>query len=396
MSTSTNNTTISYIAEVTPGVTPATPAFQILPTLGGGPQGNLSTQVSEAINQGRQIDDLIVVDSEVGGPIDFELSYTPYSPLLEALMQSAAVVDSFVAVDISVTAISGADCTIDSAAAVNFTSGNLVVDQHVKITGFTAGNAAANGIYRIKSIAATQLSADRVDNNAVAVNATAGDSVTVAGNRVRNGVATPTNYTICKRVEGLAATAYMYYRGMQVSMLSLAFETGSILKGSMDFVGLTEDVTETAIASQTFTPVPSYNIMNSVTSIANIDVTGLPAGTEFSNFNLSYDNNINRAKSIGTLGASSLASFTLNLTADITIYFEDISAYNAFKNSTSFSVTLLVQDASNNNMVFRIPNCKFETLETPIPGKDNFFMLNGSLRGLRDATNNYTFQIDLL
>ncbi len=394
MSTSTNQTSLSYIEEVTAGTTPNTPAFQLLPTLSGGPQGNLSTAESEVINESRSVDDIIVVDSEVGGSINFELSYTPYKHMLEALMQSAVSTDSFSATDISIIVVSGQSVTINTAAIEDFTSGNLVVDQHIKLSGFVGGNILGNGIYRIDSIAALQLEATRIDSTAVTV--PSGDPVTVTGRVIRNGTANPVSYTYVKKITGIATTSYMYYRGCQVSSLNLNFETGAILKGSYDVVGLTEDVTESAIAGQSFVDVPDYSVMNSVTSVANLLVDGLATDTEFSSFNLTYDNNINRAKAIGTLGAVGLSSFTLSASASTTIYFEDISAYTSYLASTSFAVTLITKDASDNYLVFRMPKCKFESLETPVPGKDNFFMLNGSIKALQDATLGYTMQIDVL
>jgi len=40
-----------------------------------------------------------------------------------------------------------------------------------------------------------------------------------------------------------------------------------------------------------------------------------------------------------------------------------------------------------------MPKCKFESLDTPIAGKDSFLMQSGSFKALRDATSNYMIKL---
>jgi len=391
MITSTNKTSLALIKEVTAGTTPATPAFQVLPTLSGGPQGNLSTAMSEAINDSRSVSDLIVVDSEVSGSVNFELSYDPYVQIFESLMQSTISTEIISASDLSIATSDGLTGTIDTVAE-DFVASNLDVDQHIKMLGFT--NSTNNGIYRITAIATTSLSVTAVTT--VMVTEAAGAAIVLYGNMIRNGTENPDSFTFVKRILGLTDTAYMYYPGCQISSVALSFEVGSILKGSFDIVGLTEEVTEIAKTGQSFVDVPDYSLMNSVTSVAALLVEGLPADTEFSSFNLTYNNNINRAKAIGTLGSVSLASFTLEAKASVSVYFEDTTTYNYYANSTEFAVTLVTRDVDNNYYVFRFPKCKFESLDSLVPGMDNFYMLNGSLVALQDETLGYTMQVDMI
>jgi len=383
--TSTNYTDISYIVEVTNGVTPATPAMQIVPTKGSSLQGNTTTVVSEVIRSDRQIDDLIIVDQDVSGAVDFELSYAPYKPLITSLLQTTAAPETTGAqIDIGFTVTTEVIDTGGTDVSV-FNTGD-----HILIDGAT--NAENNGVFLVLSSTATTITL-AVGSGLVTEAASA--SVTIKSNPLRNGVVAADSYTFMKNITGIVTPVYMYYRGCQISSMNLNFETGSILGGALNVVGLTEDVTETAIAGQTKVDAPAYTLMNSVSSLA-ITSTGLTAGTSFQTLNLTIDNNINAAKAIGTLGAVDLASFTLNVTADITIYFEDKEAYDKYLQSTSFSVTATATDGSGNVIVVYMPYCKFETLETPIPGKDNFFVLSGSLRALRDPTDDFTVQISLL
>jgi len=381
--TSTNYTSLSYIEEVTPGVTPVSPAFQLLPTTGGSPSGNITTKVSEVLRRDRQIDDLIVVDAEVGGEVKYELSYGPYKPILKALLQSTPVVLNLTAATLSVLSTN----TYGSSANA-FISAGVKVGMNVLVSGFA--NPANNGFKKVTAVTAGVMTVTGTSLVIVA----AGPSITMKSTMVRNGAETPKTFTFMKFIEGLDDPAYFYYAGCMISKMNFKFETGSILNGSFDIVGREEEPTITAKSGQTLVDVPSYALMNSVSSITQIDLEGLPADTEFSTLNLTVNNNINRAKAIGTLGAVDMTSFTLNVTADITMYFNTLDTYNFYKNSESFYLAFTLVDGDGNILIVTMPKCKFEKLESPIEGKDHFLMLNGSLRALRDAVTNSTVQFE--
>ncbi len=313
--TSTNFTDISYIEEVTVGEIPDNDPtnFQIIPTTGGAPSFNITTAVSEVIRSDRQTDDLIPVDADVTGEINYELSYAPYKPLLTSLLRGTP------------------------------------------------------------------------------------DTVTEPGSEiVKNTNDIAKTYTFVKRVLGINDPAYFYYNGCVISQMTFNFETGAILTGVQSVYGRTEQTATDAsplagLTSQAFINPPAYNIMNSVNNVVTT-ISGLPAGTEYSTLNLTINNNTTGAKAIGTLGAIDTADFTLDVMGDISLYFQDLTAYNLFLSAGNFSLVATLTDTAGNVLEITLPYCKFETLDTPIEGKDNFFMLDGSLRALRDPVNDYMVQ----
>lgn len=387
---STNYVDFSYIEEVTAGTTPATPDFQRLPITSVGLADSIETQVSEVIRSDRQTDDLVVVDSEISGDCNYELSYAPFKPLLESLLQSGT--GTTVAIAAANDIVASNTSSEFTSTTTDFTTENLNIGDFIRVSGCVL-DTANNGIYRVTSVGAAALGVSPAPNSDQAAEA----SVDMDGTNIRNGASAAKSYTFRKELTAPGGTnAIFYYRGCQVSMASFDFATGSILSGAIGVMGLTSEGTDTAIAGETFTEVPSYDIMNSVSSVASIDITGLPASTEFSSLNLSVDNQINVAKAIGTLGAVDLASFSLNVTADVEIYFEDTTVYNLYKNATEFSVALTLQDATGNNIIIYMPKCKFEELSEPVDGKDNFLMESGSLRALRDATTDMMIQMTFI
>jgi hypothetical protein len=387
MVTSTNRTDLAYVAEVTPGTTPPTPAFQSLPVTGIGLQTEIATAVSEAIRNDRQIDDLVPVDENIQGSTPFELTFEAWTPLMIALLQGAAGVSVDVSgSDVDVTQ---GTSTYLSSGAVNFST--LTPGMFVNISGFQ--NAANNGPKEVVSSTATDLIVTDPD----LVSQVAGDAVVFKAESYRNGAEEAQAFTFRKGISPSGGVeSIFYFVGCEVSQMAFAFNTAEILNATMDIMGLSSDATTTPIAGETITPVANYALMNSVNSVVAIDVGGLPAQTEFQTLNLTINNNITGAKAIGTLGSFDLASFTLDATGDVELYFEDLSAYNLFKQAGNFSLAIAMQDTSGNTIVMSMPNCKFETMEEPIPGKDEFLFQTATFRALRDPVLDYMVQFDLI
>lgn len=82
----TSQTRLAYIPEVTYGVTPATPAFNVMRYTGESLVPNVQYVTSNEINTHRQVSDLTQVGGEAGGDINIELSYGNFDTLLEALL----------------------------------------------------------------------------------------------------------------------------------------------------------------------------------------------------------------------------------------------------------------------------------------------------------------------
>src|SRR5262245_8555016 len=73
---------LAIVREATPGVTPATPAFQLLRATSESISFSPETQLSNELNPARQVTDVIVTGGQSGGDIAFELSSNPGFELL--------------------------------------------------------------------------------------------------------------------------------------------------------------------------------------------------------------------------------------------------------------------------------------------------------------------------
>ena len=381
MVASTNYTDLAYDKEAAFGVYNAAPQFTVLPTTGGSPVNNISTAVSEVIRSDRQTDDLVVVDGDISGDLNYELSYAPYKDFVESVLMNTTT-----------RAISLTNATNDGTGDATILGDTgieavCLVGDVVRLA--SVAEPAINGEYIITSLGTNEVTLDR---DTGAVGALVDVSVTATDIRT-NGASPIQGYTIRKKVEDAGTPYYFYYKGCAINSMSFNFATGSILNGSVGLVGLEEDARTSGIPNENVTdiPTPAYTIMNSVSSVALIDIAGVSA--TFSSLDLTIDNQINAARAIGTLGAVDLAAFSVMVSANAEVYFSTLDLYNKFLSASSFSITLVMTDGDGNTIAINMPKCKFETLDTPISGKDAFLMQSGTIKALRDATGDYMVKI---
>jgi hypothetical protein len=383
MVASTNLTSLAYDKETVFGETDDTPQFQLLPTTGGSPVNNISTAVSDVIRQDRQTDDLIVVDGDIAGDINYELSYTPYKDFMGSVLMNA---------------------TTGSISETGITNTGLTNDDILQKAGLEA-IISVGDVFRLASISDPTINGEytciATGTNEVTIfpgTGATGDETDVTADATliqQNGASPLEGYTIRKTADNGGTPYYWYYRGCAINSMNFNFATGSILNGSIGIVGLTEETRLAGLTGeQTDLAIPAYTLMNSVTSIGVIRIGGVTLGTcSFASLDLTIDNQINAAKGIGNLGACDLAAYSLMVTGNTEVYFNNLDLYNKFVDATSFSVTIIVTDTDGNTIGIDMPSCKFETLDTPISGKDAFLMQSGSFKALRDATEDYMIKL---
>jgi len=379
MVASTNYTDIAYSKETVFGTTNATPQFTILPTTGGSPVNNITTAVSEVIRSDRQTDDLVVVDGEISGDLNYELSYEPYQDFMASVLMNTTTRA------ISLTAVTNdgtGDNTIIGDTGIEAV---CLIGDVVRLSSVT--DSTIDGPYVIVASGTNEVTVYPATGATAALT----DLVVTTTEIRTNGADEIEGYTIRKTATTEGNTYRWYYKGCAVNTMNFNFATGSILNGSIGIVGLTEEARSTPLTGeQADIETPAYTIMNSVSSVGVIRVGGVTLGScTFSSLDLTIDNQINAAKAIGTLGACDLAAFSLMVTGNTEVYFNNLDLYNKFLAASSFDITIILTDGDGNSIGLNIPKCKFETLDTPVSGKDAFLMQSGTLKGLRDADGDY-------
>jgi hypothetical protein len=382
---SSNRTGILRIAEAVWGVTPTTPALVDTRYTGEGINSDLENITSDEIRSDRQTTDLVQVSQSSNGNLDIELSYAAYDDLIESAMHSEWV-------DTVVTSTATADEDIVFADTGTITFGSelshdFVVDQWIKVTGAT--NTGNNQLYRITAITGNALTVSPSPSD----NETNTTGASVVGSIIRNGV-DQKSFTIEKVFNDASTTTYHIFRGMIADGMTLNFETGSILNGSFNFMGKGSEMTESQLAGATVIPAASNDVMNAVSNVDNVLVNN--AATPFFIQTLSLDlaNNLREQRAIGSIDAVGIASGRLEVTGNISVYFEDKSEYDRYSGAGEFKLAYRVTDNDGNIYIFTFPRIKYEAMTLNSSGLDSDVILEGTWRAIRDSVTNTTIQID--
>jgi len=382
---SSNRVAVRRIKEVTFGTIPATPTLLDLRYTGESFNYNISNIVSEEIRADRMVSDLIQVQADASGDVNVELSYGSYDDFIEGAMASTFSADIGISgTDIGIT--TGTD--ILSSSSTDFVAAGLVVGQWFKVGGFS--NAALNKYYKAISVATNAVG---VVAGSVPATEAAGNTVTVDGSMIRNGVV-ESSFSIQKHIQDATVPTFINFNGTRIGGMALTFATGQILTGSFNLMALGAVVSTSQIAGATVTPVGSSSVLNAVDNVSEIYEDDVLSTSNFSNLSLNLSNNLRAQDAIGSLAHVGIALSRLEVTGDISIYFEDNVMYNKYINATQFSLSFRVQDAAGNAYIFTLPAVKFESGSVVSGGLDQDIILEASWRAIADSTTNCMIQID--
>jgi hypothetical protein len=185
---------------------------------------------------------------------------------------------------------------------------------------------------------------------------------------------------------------------MIADTMSLSFETGSILTGSFGFMGKGSEIGTTQIAGAVDIDATTTDVMNSVSNLQNIEFDDTDTTACLVSMSLETTGNLRAQNCIGSLAAVGVGTGRLEITGDVTLFFENTTEYNKFLNNTSFKISFRVQDVYNNAYVITLPKVKYEGMTMNSGGLDGEVELSGTYRALLGTTAgvNYMIEIDRL
>ena len=377
-----NQTAVRYVEETTFGATPSTPAFQEVRYTGESLNHNIETVTSDEIRADRMTSDLVQVGAMNDGDISIEMSYSSYDDFIEGAMASRW------SSDVGISAVT--DLAVDSTSSVLSTGTDLSgipVGAWVKLAGFT--DAANSGFFRVSASTATTL--DFFQSTLVVESA--GDSVTVTGSRIKNGVV-PISFAFQKFLSDATTPTYVMYNGCRVGSWDLSFDTAAILTGSFSFMGTVSSAGGSGVAGQTLVAQTSTDVMNSVNNVTDVMIDDLASVYYFSSLNLSINNNLRAQSAIGSLPAINIALSRLSVSGSITFYFEDATQYNKYINGTRLSMSFRVEDAAGNSYVFTIPAIEFSSGSITAGSLDTDVFMEADFEAVLDSVTSSMIQVD--
>ena len=380
-----NRAALRFIAESTFGTTPSTPAFNELRYTGESLNYNIQNVTSDEIRSDRMTSDLVQVSGDASGDINIELIYDAYDEFLQACL--AGTWSTPLAVSESdITATASPTNTFVTAGG-DFVSDGVVQGQWIEVRGFS--DNTINGYYRVASVTSGTITTA----NDIAASESAGNTITMVGSMLRNGV-TERSFSVQKELQDLSPSSYFLFNGVRIGQLQLNFETGSILKGSFSVMGLGATNNTTGVSGQSEVAAPTNDVMNAVSNVLQIEVDDVVSTAYFNTLSLVINNNLRGQDAIGSLPHVGIAMSRLEVTGDSELYFQSNTEYARYLNATAFSLSFRCEDGDGNAYIFTLPRCKYESGEVVAGGLDQDIFQRSTIRAIRDATTDCMVQID--
>lgn len=401
---------LAYVVESVPGTTPTTPALQIVRLTGESLDVTRENIVSSELRADRNVMDLIQVGGGAGGGVEFELSYGTYDDLFASALQgswsggSSAVANRIVTLTDMVNgvySIANQPATPARITVTRTVAGSADTAGVVTITGTDANDnpiteditpgatgVTISGQKTFKTVTLVVGSGWTSDGTADQITVGVAAMATV----LKNG-STPKSFTLERTLLDLSPSAYFRFKGMQANGFSLTCATKEIVKGSFDFLGMSGEAAEAAIAGATYLDATTGEVMDAASGFAGFSVAGLP-GVHVSSLSLDATNNLRAPTAAGSVDALGIGAGRFELSGSLEAYFENIELYEAFLDGDATALEFTLGQTTNEKYTFTIPRLKFETGTVQAQGNDSDIMASMTYRGLYDSVNGCTLMIE--
>lgn len=336
------------------------------------------TTTSAEIRSDRQITDVVRVSDGVDGAIEGELSYSGLgtaSSAQDELMEAALMSASFSAVQTNTGSwtISGANIN-GTGVGTSLNTGDWV---RVK------NGATLIGYFFVTAQSANSITVTPTPSGAAATEVE-------RGSYIQNGT-TERSFTIERQHTDVAST-FELYTGVKVNSMTVNVAAGSISRYTFALLGQDEVSAATSTATST-TNHTTNPIMNGVDNVYAVRENHASLGTIVRSFSLTVANNHFARQAVGSLGPVSMGSGSCVVTGTLSVYFENNTLLDKFRNWTTTNLSFILQDSAGNAYCFHIPECKLTLGRAATPGLNQDITAELSFQGYRDTTYLHTLRI---
>lgn len=351
---------VSRIAEVTYGVTPANPALKTLRTTSTSLALSKETLESEELRSDRQTADVRHGAFQVGGDMGFELSYGSYDDLLEAAMCGTWSAEHDTGAASLASTVAGV-----TRAAGDFTADGFQVGDVVTVTGFTDANN--NGRFLVSAVVALTLTLTPLQGQTRTVEAAAAGRRAISPEGVRTG-ATRRSFTFERYFADIAGVNKPYHRftGVEVNTLELQIAANAMTKGSFGFVGQGASTGQNPIAGATYVAPTSTSPLDSFTGSL---VEGGAVIAVITEMQLNVENGLEPRFVVGSKQSLRPSIGRSKVSGTITAYFEDSLLLDKFINETESSLDFALPDAAGNEYRVFLPRIKYTGGQPDVSGE---------------------------
>lgn len=373
---------LGFVQESTWGVTPSS-ALQLLDIVSEDLRRSTETTASQAMRADRNIPDIIRTSVASQGSINAEVSFAALDKFLEGLFQSSFASD--LAISASTISAAASDNSINGSGGSEFSG--VTAGQWIKIAGFT-GTASNNGYAKVE----TKTNSKLVLSGITLTDESAGDTVTVSGQLMRNGVTTK-SFTIEKQFTDVSE--FHAYKGMMVSTMALTIPTSDRITANIGFVGKDATSSSSTAGSGSATAAVGNQVLNSVDHVKNIRFADNAAATfDVAELSLNIANNLRSQPAVGNLAAIGVGSGQFQVTGSLQAYFQDQALFEDYLNFTERDISFRLEDTAGNAYVITLPAFKFTEGDVLAGGNNQDIYAQMSFSAKLDATTACAMQID--
>jgi len=361
---------LAYIAETTTNVVPtvgnATKLRMTTPTM----KAATSTVKSAEVSSHGMSTDQTITDLNIDGGFNFELSGKEYDPFIEGVMMGTWSHYGTLGLGTAFSATTTAS-TITAAVAPTTTSAftNLGLNQWFKVVPPVGASQAVKDYFAdrwFKTHASTPSSTTVVTLDASTPIAAPGLGALGAGyaisaSVVQNGV---TQRSFSMEYQMTDIGQFLTFSGMRPGTLELSLDTGSIITGSMGFLGGSDHTMQgTTRMPGSLQASQTLDVMNAVTDVGAIYENGssiLSASAGFiksAKFNMSR--NLRGQKAVGVFGNAGVGLGECEVGGSLEIYVENATYYNKWLKGTQTSLALGMADQYGNGYLIEMEKVKF-------------------------------------
>lgn len=382
----TNDVVFSYAPEATWGTLPAV-QFQQARFESEGFGKTKTRQRPNEINSTGQVSAAVTTKEEAKGDLKVAISAGNHFDILAASIMSTPAT----AVNMTASTIAAvADGFTDSANG--FVSGNVTAGAWLRVKGFTGGSAASiNGYYQVLTVAAGKITT----LPAPGATKTAGDSVTLTGQKALNGTTFQSFYA----QKQLAAAIFRRYPGIWPTSGSVSAALGGFFESSVSFLVKDELKSTTDASTGALIPSSLGNVIDTVNGFGTIYRGAAAINAVIQKVDLKWQINGARAQyGLGSSAAQGMGKGLLEPSGSIEMYFKDDTYYDEFVSETGGMLSFRGVDDTGAGYIYTLGNAKFMNPKIVAGGPGQDIMATFDVEGNPTASNSIwggqTFQID--
>ena len=378
---STNRTQIRYIKETKWGELPVSGSMQDVRNTGDSLTFGLSTTQSNEIRSDRQITDLILTGAEAGGDIEMEFSAGNADDFMAAALYSNWV-------DIFLQDLT--DIELVAPGKVKSTSTNFVDAGFKKGMRFLIADMDNQEAFELKILDVSeheiQVQGPELPNRA------AGGPFAITSATLENGI-TETSFSVERELADVSK--YFLFLGMVPNQWTMNVAANEVITETFTFVGKDSVLDDMPHSPEPVLPAPTEPVMNAVTDVAKITISGVTTEIIVRSLDFTVNNNVRGLEAVSYLGAADLAEGDFLCTGSLEAYFQSGELYQKFLNSEEVAIEL---EFSRNGIKYSFdwPRVKIASDEVTVPGRNDDVMENIEWQALYDSASGYTMKITRL